>query len=98
MDINDFAKLVLVLSLSFSLVGIAIQIMRLLGTTNETLKLSHDILKSLTKLGEKVTEDYSKFSTHLLTLSESVSRIGTDVIVPVVGLFSFLDRFKSSKK
>jgi hypothetical protein len=98
MDINDFAKLVLVLSLSFSLVGIAVQIMRLLGTTNETLKLSHDILKNMTKLGEKFTEDYSKFSGHLLTLSESVSRVGTDVIVPVVGLFSFLDRFKSSKK
>ena len=55
MDINDFAKLVLVLSLSFSLVGIAVQIMRLLGTTNETLKLSHDILKNMTKLGEKFT-------------------------------------------
>lgn len=98
MDINDFAKLVLVLSLSFSLVGIAVQIMRLLGTTNETLKLSHDILKNMTKLGEKFTEDYSKFSSNLLTLSESISRIGTDVIVPVVGMFSFLDRFKSSKK
>lgn len=98
MDINDFAKLVLVLSLSFSLVGIAVQIMRLLGTTNETLKLSHDILKNMTKLGEKFTDDYSKFSSNLLTLSESISRIGTDVIVPVVGMFSFLDRFKSSKK
>mgnify|MGYP000965611424 FL=1 len=98
MDINDFAKLVLVLSLSFSLVGIAIQIMRLLGTANETLKLSHDVLKNVTKLGEKLTDDYSKFSTHILTLSESVSRIGTDVIVPVIGLFGFLDRFKSSKK
>lgn len=98
MEINDLVKIILVVSLSFSIVGIAIQIMRLLGTVNETLRLSQDIIRSVNKISSKISDDYSTLSEHLLTLTEAISRIGTDVIVPVVGLFGFLDRFKSPNK
>jgi len=97
MEINDLTKLVLIASLSFSIVGISIQIMRLLGSLNETIKMSHEIIRSFGKISSKISEDYETFSKHLLTLSGAISHIGTDVIVPFVGLFSFLDRFRGNK-
>lgn len=97
MEINDLAKIILVVSVSFSVVGISIQIMRLLGTANDTIKLSHEIIRNLTRVTTKISEDYISVSDHILTLTKSVSRVGTNVIDPVVGMFSFLDRFRSEK-
>lgn len=94
MDINDFVKFLLVVSLSFSMVGISVQIMRLLGTTNDTIKLSHEIIRNMTRITTKVSEDYLTMSDHILTFTQSISRVGTHVINPIVGLFGFLDRFK----
>lgn len=76
------------------MVGISVQIMRLLGTANDTIKLSHEIIRNMTRITTKVSEDYLTMSDHILTLTQSLSRIGTHVINPVVGLFSFLDRFR----
>jgi len=98
MEINDIAKIILVVSLSFSLVGISIQIMRLMGTFNDSLKDMQEILRSFGKISQKLSEDYDQFSAHLLTLTGAISKIGTDVIAPIVGLFSFLDRFNSKGK
>jgi len=95
MEINDLAKILLVISLSFSMVGISIQIMRLLGTANDTVKLSHEIIRNVTRITTKLSDDYLALSDHILTLTQSVSRIGTNVIDPIVGLFGFLDRFGS---
>lgn len=98
MEINDIAKIILVVSLSFSLVGISIQIMRLMGTFNDSLKDLQEILRSFGKISGKLSEDYDQFSAHILTLTGAISKIGTDVIAPIVGLFSFLDRFNSKGK
>ncbi len=98
MELNDIAKIILVVSVSFSIVGISIQIMRLLGTANDTIKLSHDIIRNLNRITNKLSDDYISVSDHILTLTKSVSRIGTHVIDPVVGLFGFLDRLKSNDK
>lgn len=98
MEINDIAKIILVVSVSFSLVGISIQIMRLMGTFNESLKDLQEILRSFGKISKKISEDYDQFSSHLLTLSSSISKIGTDVITPAVGLFSFLGKLRTNKK
>lgn len=98
MEINDISKIILVISISFSLVGISIQIMRLMGTFNDSLKDLQEILRSFGKISKKISEDYDQFSAHILTLTGAISRIGTDVIAPMIGLFSFLDRFKSKDK
>lgn len=95
MEINDLAKIILVVALSFSVVGISIQIMRLLGTANDTIKLSHETIRNLNRITTKISDDYLALSDHILTLTQSISRIGTNVIDPIVGLFGFLDRFKS---
>jgi hypothetical protein len=98
MEINDISKIILVVSLSFSLVGISIQIMRLMGTFNDSLKDLQEILRSFGKISQKLSEDYDQISAHILTLTGAISKIGTDVIAPAIGLFGFLDRFKSKTK
>ena len=98
MEFNDLAKIILVVSVSFSLVGISIQIMRLLGTLNETVKLTQEIVKSVNKISAKISEDYLVISDHILSLTGAISKIGTNVIDPLVGLFSFLSKFTDKNK
>ena len=93
MTINEFYILILVLSVSVSLVGISIQIMRLISTTTETFKKSQPLVDNFVSLSDKITQDYSELSTHILTLTSSLSKIGTEVIAPIIGIFKFLQKY-----
>lgn len=97
MSTNEIAVLVLVISVSFSIVGISVQLMRLMGTSNDTLKKVEPVVDNFARLSTKMTDDYSELSTHILTLTSSLSLIGSKVIVPLVGVFSFLDKYRSDK-
>ena len=72
--------------------------MRLLGTVNDTLRLSQEVIRNFNKITSNITDDYKVLSKHILTLTSSIARVGTDVINPIIGLFGFLDRFRSNTK
>lgn len=97
MTVNEIAIIILVISVSICIVGISIQLMRLLGTSNDILKKTEPIVDSVAKLTDQVTDDYSVLSRHILTLTESLSTIGSKVVTPLVGLFGFLDKYRNDK-
>lgn len=98
MEMNELSIFILIIAISFSVVGVSVQIMRILGTSNDAIKLSLESIRNLNRITTKITEDYSKASSNILALTEAISRIGTNIIDPVVGVFGFLNRFKRNNE
>lgn len=91
MSIDDLAKLLLAISLSFSIFGISLQIIRLLGTLNEGLRGLEPIIDLVKKLAEKIVEDYTLISNNIVELSSSLKKVSEpiNIITSVVkGIFS----------
>lgn len=97
LTVDDLVKIILVLSVSFSLVGLAIQIMRLLSSLNETVKESNVIISLSSRLLEKVSLDYDYIIEQLKLILESVSGFTRGVFQPLTKLFSFLKKFTDRK-
>ncbi|MCA9383460.1 hypothetical protein KC909_03780 [Candidatus Dojkabacteria bacterium] len=95
MNIDDFVKILLVVSISFSIVGISYQIMRVLGGMADSIKDFRKTIQNTGTITDKVLADYDFVSDQIKGFASSVGRIGSNVIDPVVNLLSFLERFKS---
>lgn len=82
MTIDEFVKLALGLALSVAVLGIGIQIMRLLGTTNEILKDFRFGFSQLSLLLEKVNGDYDQISKVFRNITNPLGRITQNIMEP----------------
>jgi ABC-type transporter Mla subunit MlaD len=87
MSIEDFAKLLLAVSASFALVGISVQLMRLLGTLNDGLKDIRHVAFQLAGLLEKVGKDYGKISTVITNVATTLNSFDQGFLGPARNLF-----------
>jgi hypothetical protein len=103
LTIDDIIKLILTLSVAFSLVGISIQLMRILGGLVDTVKESNFIVHTASDLFEKITGDYDYIIEQIKSILESITGFTRGVFIPLTNIFSFLKgfggsgRFKSKK-
>jgi len=58
MDINEIAKFVFIIGLTGSIVGISIQLMRLLSATTESIKDLRKTIKNIGVLSDELLEDH----------------------------------------
>lgn len=91
--IDDFVKVVLVLSVCFALVGISIQIIRLMGGFIDTVKLANDIMKNVTTIVDKFTGDYDYIMEQIKFIIDTVSKFVNGVVGPVTKLAGFMQAF-----
>jgi hypothetical protein len=94
MTVDEIAKLIFVLALSFAIAGIAWKLMGLIGELTFNLKEVRTIVRSAGEISRKLTADYDHISEQVKKLTAAIGKVGTNVIEPIVGLFSFLERFK----
>ncbi|MEI7579598.1 MAG: hypothetical protein WCJ58_06245 [bacterium] len=94
MNIDDFVKIILAVSLSFAIVGIAFQVMRLISKVTDNMKELSFSIHNLNKFTERFIEDYDHISNNIKSFSTSISSIGKNIIDPLVSLFGFLQKFK----
>lgn len=97
MTADDFAKLILVVSLAFALVGIAYQIMRLIGSMADNLSDLRKVTQTLGNLTEKFNDDYDFISEQVKNIVRSVSNFAKNVINPLSKGLGFISRFTKSK-
>ena len=88
--IDDLVKLILVLSIAFSLVGLSVQMMRILGGLVDTVKESNFILHLVSEVMEKFTGDYDYIIEQVKSILESVSGFTRGVFVPLTKLMGFV--------
>jgi ABC-type transporter Mla subunit MlaD len=90
--VDDFVKIILTLSVCFSLVGISIQVIKMLGQLIETVKETNLVVRDGRDLLEKFVEDYDYFAGLLKSILESINGFTKGVFVPLTNLFGFLSK------
>ncbi len=82
-DVDNFVKIILAVSVSLSVVGISIQFMRLLGTTNSILRDAHGAVKDVVELIANIKEDYRGIAVKFGEITDGISSIKTNVVDPL---------------
>jgi hypothetical protein len=98
MSIDDIVKLILVISIAFTLVGISIQIIRLLGEFVFTIKEANSTLKSVATLVEKFTGDYDYIIEQVKMIIDTVSSFTNSAFKPLNKIFGFMNKFTNKSK
>ncbi len=98
----DIAKVILVLSISFAILGIAIQIIRLFGQLILGLKDLRVATSHVTNLVQGVEEDYKAIREKAISSLDSLQKLlsVTDILYMLKKVFGFFSRSKnkSSRK
>jgi hypothetical protein len=95
MTIDEIIKIILAISVSFSIIGISIQIIRLLGTTNDSLKDLRPTIKNFNDLSEKVISDYDIISNAIHSSSKVVGGLYTNIIKPLADLMGLVTKYRN---
>lgn len=99
MTVDEFVKLLLAVSASIAVVGISIQIMRLLGTLNSTLQDFRFITHQIAEIIDKLSEDYEKIRTNITQMTSPLKSLNNNVIAPLTEMSLMLGAgVKSIKK
>jgi len=86
MTVDEIVKLALGLVLAISILGIAIQLMRLLGTFNGMLQDVRYLGYEVAGVIKKLTEDYEKLRSSIDSINSSISDIDSGFLKPVTRL------------
>ncbi|HOY46898.1 MAG TPA: hypothetical protein PKU95_04690 [Candidatus Dojkabacteria bacterium] len=97
LTIDDLIKLLLAFSVAFSLVGISVQSMRILGELVETVRESNFIIRTARELFDKFTGDYDYIIEQVKGILESIRGFTSGVFGPLTSMFSFLKTFSGKK-
>jgi len=95
---DDFVKIVLVLAVAFSIIGISIQVIRMLGGFVETVKIANTMMKSASTLVEKFTDDYDYLMDQIKFILNTISKFVNGVLGPIVKFAGFAKSFGDKKK
>lgn len=98
MNVDDFAKILIVIALSISLLGISYQIMRLIGVMADSFGDMRTIIKSFGELSEKFVADYDYLIAKVKNIVDTLSGVSTNIIAPLGKILGFVSKFKRNKK
>lgn len=91
---DDFVKILLVLAVAFSIVGITIQVIRILGKLVDTVSESNTILALVHDFLERFMEDYDFIIEQVKYILEALSGFSRSVFTPLGKIFGFLRKFE----
>lgn len=92
-NLDDFLKLVLVLSISFAIVGISYQIMRLFSKFTTILEDLRNPIKNINELSDSLLQDYKDVRGYLKSFGGVVSNLNK-----LMSSLGFLSFFKNKSK
>jgi len=94
-NVDDVVKLILVFSVAFTLVGISVQIIRIMNELIQSAKEGNAILKNVSSIVDKFTDDYDYISDQVKMIIGGASRLTSNVFSPLGSVFSFLKKFEN---
>ncbi len=89
MTVDDFVKIILVLSVAIAIVGIALQLMRVLGGVADNLQDLRKAVQNVGKITDMAVEDYGKLRGLVTTLADLGDKL-KNIAGPVSALLSKL--------
>jgi len=90
MNIDDFVKILLALSISFAIVAVAFQFARLLGKFSKIVEDARKPLKNVTEVTDLALEDYKNVRKAVYSVKNVVSS-GKE-------MFNFVKKLKKGRK
>jgi hypothetical protein len=94
-NVDDVVKLILVFSVAFTLVGITVQIIRMLNELIRSAKEGNVILKNVSNIVDKFTDDYDYISDQVKMIISGASRLTNNIFTPLGNIFGFLKKFEN---
>ena len=88
-SIDDFVKIVLVVSVAFAIVGLSLQLMRMISKLTEALEDSRKALKNFNNLSALALEDYVDARSAVKNVASEVIRVKGLISNPA-GIFTEL--------
>lgn len=86
MTIDEFVKLILGVALAISILGISVQLMRLIGQVSNTVGDAREGVKSFSRIAKMAGDDYAHIS-HLLNKGlRLVQQVKRDFVEPFAKL------------
>lgn len=98
MSVDDFAKLLLVIVFSISILGLTYQCMRLIGAFTDSIRDLRQVLQAFGDLSDRFVTDYDYISRKVKQMVDSVSGFTSGVIDPLSSMLGFFKGFRKSKK
>lgn len=90
MSVDEFVKLILGVALAISILGIAIQLMRLLGQMVGAVGDAREGVKSVSRMARMASDDYAHIS-HLLNKGlRTIRKIKQDFYEPIAKLIDLI--------
>lgn len=86
MTVDEIAKLVLVFSVSFAIVGLAVQSMRLIGKLVDALEDLRGPIKTFSDLADYLLRDYGHLRKVGGEMLSEISEVKDSVLTPLRGL------------
>jgi len=101
MDISDITKLILVLGLTFAIVGIAYQLMRLISAVTDNLRDLRMTVKNIGVITDELIEDQKLLKEGVKSFvnvgkkfEEMAQMVEQKIVAPITELFSFVAGLK----
>lgn len=83
MSVDDFAKLILAVAIALSIFGVSVQVMRLLGTLNDTLRDFRSVTNQIAELIKKIIGDYEDIIKVVKGIMTPIKVINKQFLVPL---------------
>lgn len=92
-SVDDFLKIILILSIAFAIVGISFQIMSFFSKLTKILEEIRVPVKNISKVSDFALEDYSEIRVHIKSIGNIFNNINK--FMPSL---SFFNLFKKTTK
>ncbi|MBL8015452.1 MAG: hypothetical protein JNK26_04685 [Candidatus Doudnabacteria bacterium] len=90
MNVDDFVKILLAVSVAFAIVGIAFQIMRLIGKTADSVQDFRKTIQNVSSASDLMLEDYKKVRGLLTDVLDIISTFRQNILTPAKALLGFV--------
>jgi hypothetical protein len=98
MNVDDFAKILIIIAISISLLGISYQTMRLIGSMADSIKDLRKVLQNFGSLSDRFITDYTYITDKVKDIVDTAGGIATNIVEPLGKILSFASKFKRGKK
>lgn len=98
MTVDEIVKLMIFSGITFSMVGLSIQIMRILGGFASILSDLRKTIQNIGNASDQFVEDYKMISDAIRALSKGLTNINSGIIEPLSKFSKLASRFSKFGK
>src|SRR5262245_32039793 len=93
MSIDEVAKLIFIISISFAILMVGFQLARILGKTADILQDFRKSIRNIGNLSDQLVDDYKVVSAAVKAITDFFMHFNDNVLTPIKNVTGFVSRF-----